>query len=131
MPDSLSETVIDLYRRHATQWDSARRSSEWNDRVWIEAFTGRLARGSRVLDLGCGGGEPVARFLVERGLRVTGIDSSPQLIALARHRMPEQECAKNLRLESAKNILLLYASWVVGTNQGPRKNALPGGRWLD
>jgi hypothetical protein len=39
-----SETVIDLYRRHAVQWDAARRSSVWNDRVWIKAFAHELAR---------------------------------------------------------------------------------------
>lgn len=87
----LSEAVIELYRRRAIEWDAARRSSSWNDRVWIEAFADELGRGETVLDLGCGGGEPVARFLVDSGLQLTGIDSSPQMIALARKRMPEQE----------------------------------------
>jgi ubiquinone/menaquinone biosynthesis C-methylase UbiE len=91
----LSETVIDLYRRHATEWDAARRRSGWNDRVWIEAFAKELVGGGRVLDLGCGGGEPVARFLVDHGLHVTGVDSSPEMIALARNRMPEQECDRH------------------------------------
>lgn len=86
-----SETVIDLYRRHALQWDAARRGSRWNDRTWIDAFAKKLGRGSRVLDLGCAGGEPVARFLVERGMQVTGVDTSPELIALARARLPQQE----------------------------------------
>jgi SAM-dependent methyltransferase len=75
MADHPSESVIDLYRRHAVQWDVARRSRGWNDRIWIDAFAMRLARGSRVLDLGCAGGEPVARFLVEQGMQVTGVDS--------------------------------------------------------
>ena len=35
---------------------------------------GELAHGSRVLDLGCGGGEPVASLLVEHGMHVTGVD---------------------------------------------------------
>jgi cyclopropane fatty-acyl-phospholipid synthase-like methyltransferase len=91
MPIPLSETVIDLYRSHAAQWDAARRRSGWNDRLWHEAFVGELGRGSRVLDLGCGGSEPVARFLVDHGMRVTGVDSSPEMIALARERLPEQE----------------------------------------
>jgi cyclopropane fatty-acyl-phospholipid synthase-like methyltransferase len=86
-----SETVIDLYRRRAAQWDAARRSSAWNDRVWIETFARKLACGSRVLDLGCGGGEPVARLLVEHGMHITGVDASPEMIALARGRMPGQE----------------------------------------
>jgi SAM-dependent methyltransferase len=91
MADHPSESVIDLYRRHAVQWDAARRSRGWNDRIWIDAFAKRLTRGSRVLDLGCAGGEPVARFLVEQGMQVTGVDSSPEMIALARDRMPEQD----------------------------------------
>lgn len=91
MRASLSETVIDLYRRHAAQWDATRRGSGWNDQVWIDAFAKELTGGGSVLDLGCGGGEPVARFLVDHGLHVTGVDSSPQMIALARNRLPEQE----------------------------------------
>jgi predicted TPR repeat methyltransferase len=41
--------------------------------------------------LGCGGGSPVASHLVARGFRVTGVDSSPTLIALCRSRLPEDE----------------------------------------
>src|SRR5215470_539756 len=91
MPDPLSETVIDLYRRHARQWDADRRGSGWNDRAWHEAFVSELEAGGSVLDLGCGGGEPVARFLAECDMRVTGVDSSPEMVTLARHRMPDQE----------------------------------------
>src|SRR5919202_121145 len=40
-------------------------------------------RGRRVLDAGCGEGY-LARILAARGARVTGIDLSPRLIALAR-----------------------------------------------
>jgi SAM-dependent methyltransferase len=91
MVDHLSEAVIDLYRRHAAQWDADRRRPPWNDHVWHETFIRQLARGSRILDLGCGGAEPVARFLVDHGMHVTGVDSSPAMIALARGRLPEQE----------------------------------------
>jgi len=91
MPHPLSETVIDLYRRYAWRWDADRRGSDWNDRAWHEAFLSELKAGNSVLDLGCGGGEPVARFLVECGMRVTGVDSSSEMVTLARDRMPEQE----------------------------------------
>jgi cyclopropane fatty-acyl-phospholipid synthase-like methyltransferase len=91
MAGSPAETVIDLYRRHAQQWDAARRSNVWNDRAWIDAFANHLSRGSCVLDLGCGGGVPVARLLAGLGMRITGVDASPEMIALARNRMPAQE----------------------------------------
>ena len=44
-----------------------------------------------MLDLGCRCGEPIARILAERGCAVTGIDSSPEMIALCGARLPDQE----------------------------------------
>jgi len=41
-----------------------------------------------VLDLGCGGGRPMARRCIERGHPVTGVDASPELIGLCRERFP-------------------------------------------
>jgi ubiquinone/menaquinone biosynthesis C-methylase UbiE len=43
----------------------------------------QLARGAEVLDLGCGTGN-VAWRLAERGLRVTGVDLSPEMLDVAR-----------------------------------------------
>jgi SAM-dependent methyltransferase len=97
MTGNASESVIDLYRRHAAQWDAARRSSAWNDRIWIDTFAKKLARGSRVLDLGCGGGEPVARLLVEHGMHVTGVDASPEMIPRAQARSPSRTSPSIMR----------------------------------
>ena len=44
-----------------------------------------------MLDLGCGPGPPVAQHMVERGLRVTGVDSSTSMISFGRDRLPDQE----------------------------------------
>ncbi|MCP4621838.1 MAG: class I SAM-dependent methyltransferase [Bradyrhizobium sp.] len=87
----LSETIIAHYERHAAYWDADRRAAAWNDRKWHERFVALLPVGAAVLDLGCGGGSPVASNLVGHGMRVTGVDSSPNLIALCRERMPKQE----------------------------------------
>jgi 2-polyprenyl-3-methyl-5-hydroxy-6-metoxy-1,4-benzoquinol methylase len=87
----LSEKIIAHYERHAPHWDADRRASGWNDRKWHDRFVTLLRQGATVLDLGCGGGSPVATNLAARGMRVTGVDSSQNLIALCRERMPEQE----------------------------------------
>ena len=79
------------YERHASAWDADRRDSGWNDRIWHDRFVALLREGANVLDLGCGGGSPVASNLVAHGMRVTGVDSSPSLIALCRDRLPAQE----------------------------------------
>jgi len=124
MTASPSENVTDLYRRHAVEWDAARRSGGWNDRVWIETFAGLAAGGSCVLDLGCGGGEPVARFLVDCGLRVTGIDSSSEMIALASARMPDQEWIvadmRRLSLDRRFHAILAWDSYFHLSHQAQR-----------
>jgi ubiquinone/menaquinone biosynthesis C-methylase UbiE len=48
----------------------------------VEALLGEVA-GQRICDLACGQGR-VARYLAERGARVTGIDLSARLLAIAR-----------------------------------------------
>jgi SAM-dependent methyltransferase len=88
---SLASKIVDHYQRHAYAWDSDRRSSGWNDKIWHDRFIDALPAHASVLDLGCGGGAPVAMNLVAHELRVTGIDTSPAMISLCRSRLPEQE----------------------------------------
>jgi cyclopropane fatty-acyl-phospholipid synthase-like methyltransferase len=58
--------------------------------AYLDRLLGMLPDGSRVLELGCGAGEPVARRLSERH-RVTGVDLSPEQIARARARVPDAD----------------------------------------
>lgn len=44
-----------------------------------------------MLDIGCGAGEPIARYLSERGYAITGVDSSPAMIAKFRACLPGEE----------------------------------------
>ena len=84
----MHDRIISLYEENAAAWDRLR-GRDLHERAWLERFAGRLREGARVLDIGCGMGEPIARWLVERGFRVTGVDSSPSLIAMCRERFPE------------------------------------------
>lgn len=85
----ISETVVDLYRDHAADFDRLR-GKEMVEAPWFERFLSHLSPASHLLDIGCGSGEPIARYLIEHGHRVTGVDSSEALIALCRSRFPEQ-----------------------------------------
>lgn len=42
----------------------------------------------RVLDLGCGSGEPLARYFIERGHAVTGVDLVEEMLRMCRTRFP-------------------------------------------
>jgi SAM-dependent methyltransferase len=90
MNDAASR-IVAHYERHAVPWDADRRAAAWIDKPYIERFLGFLPAGATALDLGCGGGAPVALHMAARGFHVTGVDSSPTLISLCRARMPDQE----------------------------------------
>lgn len=45
----------------------------------------------RVLDMGCGAGEPFARMFIDRGWKVTGVDFSKGMLGLAVQYAPEME----------------------------------------
>lgn len=84
-----SNEISALYERHATAFDRDR-GKRLVERAWFERFRDEMPEGADVLDLGCGSGEPVARYLIEAGHRVTGLDSSPTLIGLCRSRFPDE-----------------------------------------
>jgi SAM-dependent methyltransferase len=87
---NVPDPIIVHYERHALAWDADRRVASWNDKRWIDRFVDLLPPAAAVLDLGCGGGEPVASHMFGRGLQVTGVDTAPTLISLCRNRMPNQ-----------------------------------------
>jgi len=84
-----ADNIVDLYERHANAWVGARlREGRVYERGWLENFCGLISAGGSVLDMGCGAGEPIATYLVERGYTVTGVDSSTAMIQA---RLPGQE----------------------------------------
>jgi SAM-dependent methyltransferase len=90
MSDSARQ-VVGLYERHGRAWDADRKRAKFVERNWLDRFITFLPATGRVLDLGCGGAEPMAGHLIRNGFSVTGIDSAPTMIALSKSRHPAQE----------------------------------------
>jgi len=85
---SPSERVAALYQRHARQW-AADRGARLVEKAWLDRFRRLFAPAADVLDIGCGSGEPLAHYLIGQGCAVTGVDSSPAMIAMCRRDFPE------------------------------------------
>jgi len=90
LPKSPADNVISLYREHAAAFEK-NRNHEFIERTWLNRFLDLLP-GSQpdVLDIGCGSGAPMARYLIQNGCRVTGVDTSLPLLARARESFLEQ-----------------------------------------
>jgi SAM-dependent methyltransferase len=86
----LKDSVIDLYERHAEAYDHDR-SRSLQERAWLDRLLSHVRPGGTVLDLGCGMGEPIARYLIEHGFGVVGVDSSPSMIERCRARFPDSD----------------------------------------
>ncbi len=78
----------DIYERFASQYDTSRSRALFEAR-WLARFAAALPQGGRVLDLGCGAGEPIARWFMAEGFRVTGVDFAQAMLDIARTRWPE------------------------------------------
>lgn len=94
MPENSSnickDSVIDLYERHAQAFDRDRGRS-LQERAWLDRFLSYVRPDGTVLDLGCGMGDPIAGYIIERGFRVVGVDASPSMIQRCRARFPGSE----------------------------------------
>lgn len=87
MSRSGSDDVWKLYEATAADYVRDRVFFIGEDR-FLEPIATALPVGAAVLDLGCGGGVPIAEFFIERGFDVTGVDAVPAMIAVCRTRFP-------------------------------------------
>jgi len=77
-----------LYETHARAYDRDR-ARVLMEESYLSEVAGRLDQGASVLDLGCGVGEPIARFFIDNGFALTGLDRAPSMIAICRRRLPQ------------------------------------------
>ena len=78
------------YNAIASSWDSARHSFYGRERHYLDIFLDGLAVPSRILDLGCGTGRPMAEYILSRGHDVTGVDQASKLLEFAMRRFPQR-----------------------------------------
>jgi SAM-dependent methyltransferase len=84
----LAGDIVSIYQEHADEWDRTRGRSLF-EKQWLDRFLTLCDGSADILDIGCGGGEPIAAYLLSQGHRVTGIDSSAPLIERCRVRFPQ------------------------------------------
>lgn len=86
--DEQVRRVVEAYDRAADRYAAARVPITGSFYRLLDRLVEPLPAGASVLDVGCGHGVP-ARYLVDRGFRVTGLDGSARLLERARKAVPE------------------------------------------
>lgn len=90
LTENHADNIINLYHSNAASWVRLR-GDDLIEQAWLDRFLAMLPKGGRdVLDLGCGSGRPISKYLIEKSCRVTGVDGAAALIDIARESFPEQ-----------------------------------------
>ncbi len=85
----LAQNIIEIYKKHARAWTELRGNFLY-EKTWLDHFLARIPQHSKILDLGCGSGKPIADYLIRHDHKITGVDSSDVMIEMARQNFPEQ-----------------------------------------
>jgi cyclopropane fatty-acyl-phospholipid synthase-like methyltransferase len=85
MPDRVPYDLI------AERWSRDRAALGFREQPYVDRFLRLAAPGAHILDLGCGSGRPITRYLLDHGHRVTGVDASAEMLRLARANCLEAE----------------------------------------
>ena len=86
------EIVRKSWNKIAPQYDSHRNKRKMDKE--LKQFVEYLPEHATVLDAGSGSGEPVSRFLVNKGFEVVGVDLSDTMLKMARKNVPEAQFHK-------------------------------------
>ncbi len=101
---------------------------------WVDRLLAPLSDGAAVLDLGCGDGQPVARYLLDRGFTVTGVDAAGSVIALATTRFPRGRWIKGdmrtIKLDETFDAVLAWNSLTWLSHDDRAAMAMRAATWL-
>ena len=88
MSETHKRTVEEGYDRVAESYLGSKNPEDPTTLAALEELTRDLPPGAAVLDLGCGAGVPVTRWLADHRFAVTGVDFSARQLELARRLVP-------------------------------------------
>ena len=94
----MKESLQKIYDGFAETYDASRGLFDISD--ILDSFYAQLKPvPGHLLDLGCGAGEPVARYFIDRGWDVAGVDFSQRMLQLALKYVPEMHTIKSDMLD--------------------------------
>ncbi|MES2269175.1 MAG: class I SAM-dependent methyltransferase [Bacteroidota bacterium] len=81
------ENVYKIYDVTA-QWFSKNRDTVLMEKNYLDKLISFIPANASLLDIGCGTGEPILKYLIGKNLQVTGLDASSAMLDIARVNFP-------------------------------------------
>lgn len=106
--------VYEVYDEIINWFDDARTKSLMESE-YLNLIVNTIPPKGTILDLGCGTGEPIAQFFIEKGFKVTGVDGSQKMIELCKKRFPSESWIvsdmRNINLQQQFDAILAWHSF--------------------
>lgn len=97
------------------EWFDAHRDKSLIEKRYLDFVLSTIPKSSNILDLGCGTGEPIAKYFIEQGCKVTGVDVSHKMIRLCQSRFPAMHWIvsdmENLKLTEKFDCIVAWHSF--------------------
>jgi 2-polyprenyl-3-methyl-5-hydroxy-6-metoxy-1,4-benzoquinol methylase len=95
-------------------WFDQHRAREFFEKPYLDTVISHFKPNAKILDLGCGMGEPIAQYLIAQEYDVVGVDGSAKLIHLAQQRYPQArwivQDMREIRLNQKFNAIIMWHS---------------------
>lgn len=118
------EKVYESYEE-IVQWFDDARTKTLMESEYLNLIINTVPAGGSVLDLGCGTGEPIAQFFIEKGFKVTGVDGSKKMIELCKKRFPSERWIvsdmREINLQQRFDVVLAWHSFFHLDHDSQRK----------
>lgn len=119
-----AENIMRLYQEGAAQWDAIRKEN-FIEQAWLDRFLALLPKQATILDLGCGGGDPIARYFLQKGHQICGVDASAPLLERCQQRFPHAKWhladMRSLSLQQTFDGIIAWDSFFHLTRRSQRK----------
>lgn len=106
------------------KWYDEHRSRELFEKPYLDLAISYLKPDAKILDLGCGMGEPIGKYFINQGFDLTGIDGSAELINLAKSRFPKAkfrlEDMRTIDLKGKFDLIIAWHSFFHLSREGQR-----------
>lgn len=103
------------YEKIADWFDSVRMRDLLFERKYLDMVVAHIQPQGKILDIGCGMGEPVAKYFVDQNFHITGIDGSHKMIEKAKNYVPQAtyyvKDMRELRLTEKFDAIILWHSF--------------------
>ena len=115
MSRKINKNKVYLSYEKIANWFDEHRCRDLFGKPYLDMAIEYLRPNAKILDLGCGMGEPIAKYFINKGYLLTGIDGSQKLINLAKARFSKANFLvadmRNINLDEKFDCIIAWHSF--------------------